>query len=66
MWVPGPITDIAPADVAAAINITAFGGYLVVQEEARRMVKRGKGAILSTGASAQHQGLCRVCCFCHG
>ena len=53
---PGPITDIKMADAASAINITAYGGFLVAQQAARRMVPRGKGKILFTGASASVKG----------
>jgi len=50
--VPGTIVDLPPADVAQAINISAFGGFLVAQEAATRMIKQGHGNILFTGASA--------------
>jgi short-subunit dehydrogenase len=53
---PGPITDIKVWDAAAAINITAYGGFLVAQESARRMLPRGRGKILFTGASASVKG----------
>lgn len=53
---PGPITELKPADVANSINISAYGGYLTAQEAARRMVPRGKGTILFTGASASVKG----------
>ncbi|MBU2532967.1 MAG: SDR family NAD(P)-dependent oxidoreductase [Alphaproteobacteria bacterium] len=53
---PGPIVDLKPADVASAINISAYGGYLVAHEAARRMLPRGKGTILFTGASASVKG----------
>ena len=52
----GPFVDLDPMDVANAINVSAFGGFLVAQEAARRMVKRGKGTILFTGASASIKG----------
>ena len=34
----------------------AFGGFLVAQQAARRMLPRGQGAILFTGASASVKG----------
>ena len=37
-------------------SISAFGGFLVVQQAARRMIPRGRGAILLTGASASVKG----------
>jgi NAD(P)-dependent dehydrogenase (short-subunit alcohol dehydrogenase family) len=42
----GPITELDPEDVRKAVEILAFGGFLVVQQEARRMIPHGKGAIL--------------------
>ncbi|HEY0185458.1 MAG TPA: SDR family NAD(P)-dependent oxidoreductase [Rhodopila sp.] len=52
----GPVTDLDPADVARAISVSAFGGFLVVQQAARHMVARGSGVILLTGASASVKG----------
>jgi short-subunit dehydrogenase len=52
----GPITDLKPEDVASSLNISAFGGFLVAQQAAQRMVPRGKGTILFTGASASVKG----------
>jgi NAD(P)-dependent dehydrogenase (short-subunit alcohol dehydrogenase family) len=54
--VRGSIVDIDPAEVAKALAITAYGGFLVAQQAARRMVARGSGAILFTGASASVKG----------
>ncbi len=54
--VRGSIVDIDPDAVAKALSITAYGGFLVAQQAARRMVKRGSGAILFTGASASVKG----------
>ncbi len=64
--VPGTILDIAPADVAQAINVSAFGGFLVAQETAKRMIKRGQGTILFTGASASVKGYARSTAFAMG
>lgn len=52
----GPITEIDPADVAKSLNISAYGGFLVGQQAAKRMVPKGKGTILFTGASASVKG----------
>ena len=52
----GPIAEIDPAAVEKAIAITAFGGFLVTQQAAKRMASRGRGAILLTGASASVKG----------
>ncbi|MDB5807893.1 MAG: short-chain dehydrogenase/reductase [Betaproteobacteria bacterium] len=54
--VRGSIVDIEPDAVADAIAITAYGGFLVAQQAAKRMVPRGSGAILFTGASASVKG----------
>jgi NAD(P)-dependent dehydrogenase (short-subunit alcohol dehydrogenase family) len=48
----GPFIDLDPVEVEKAIAVTAFGGFLVAQAAARRMVAAGHGAILFTGASA--------------
>lgn len=52
----GPITDLDPTDVANSLAISAYGGFLVGQQAAKRMVPRGKGTILFTGASASVKG----------
>ena len=52
----GPVTDLDPAEVARAISVSAFGGFLVVQQAARHMIARGSGVILLTGASASVKG----------
>ncbi len=43
-------------EVAQAIAVSAFGGFLVAQQAARRMLPNGHGAILFTGASASVKG----------
>lgn len=52
----GPIAEIDPADVRDVLAITAYGGFLAVQQAARRMIPKGYGAILLTGASASIKG----------
>jgi NAD(P)-dependent dehydrogenase (short-subunit alcohol dehydrogenase family) len=52
----GPLIDLAPADVAQAIAVSAFGGFLVAQQAAKRMLPNKHGAILFTGASASVKG----------
>jgi NAD(P)-dependent dehydrogenase (short-subunit alcohol dehydrogenase family) len=52
----GSVAELAPADVQRAIQISAFGGFLVSQEAAKRMLPKGHGAILLTGASASVKG----------
>ena len=64
--VPGPLIDIDPAEVAAALMISAFGGFLVGQAAARRMLARGSGSILFTGASASVKGYPQSAAFAMG
>jgi NAD(P)-dependent dehydrogenase (short-subunit alcohol dehydrogenase family) len=52
----GGIMELDPAMVEKAIAIGAFGGFLVAQQAAKRMVPRGGGAILFTGATASVKG----------
>jgi len=52
----GPLVDLVPADVERALAVSAFGGFLVSQQAARRMLPNGRGAILLTGASASVKG----------
>jgi len=52
----GPLVELNPADVAQAIQVSAYGGFLAGQQAAKRMLKRGFGAILFTGASASVKG----------
>jgi NAD(P)-dependent dehydrogenase (short-subunit alcohol dehydrogenase family) len=52
----GGIMELDPALVEKTIAIGAFGGFLVAQQAARRMVPRGGGAILFTGATASVKG----------
>jgi NAD(P)-dependent dehydrogenase (short-subunit alcohol dehydrogenase family) len=54
--VRGPFTDLDPAEVEKSLAVSAFGGFLVAQEAARRMLSEGRGAILFTGASASIKG----------
>jgi NAD(P)-dependent dehydrogenase (short-subunit alcohol dehydrogenase family) len=52
----GPIAEIDPAAVEKAVSISALGGFFVLQQAAKRMVPRGRGVILLTGASASVKG----------
>jgi NAD(P)-dependent dehydrogenase (short-subunit alcohol dehydrogenase family) len=52
----GAFVDLVPADVADAIAVSAFGGFLVAQQAVKRMLPAGHGAILFTGASASVKG----------
>jgi len=63
---PGPIAELDPEAVRKAVEISAFGGFLVVQQAARRMIPHGKGAILLTGASASVKGYRHSAAFAMG
>jgi NAD(P)-dependent dehydrogenase (short-subunit alcohol dehydrogenase family) len=62
----GRIVDIDAAAVRHAIEISAFGGFLVVQQAARRMEPNGRGAILLTGATASTKGFALSSAFAMG
>ena len=62
----GPIAELDPQAVQNAIAVTAFGGFLVTQQAARRMVPRGRGAILLTGATASVKGFAHSAAFAMG
>jgi NAD(P)-dependent dehydrogenase (short-subunit alcohol dehydrogenase family) len=62
----GPIIELDPEAVDAAIRVTAFGGFLVARQAAIRMVKQGSGTILFTGASAGVKGYPRSSSFAMG
>jgi len=52
----GPLIGLDPAEVERTLAVSAFGGFLVAQQAARRMLPKGQGAILFTGASASVKG----------
>lgn len=54
--VRGPLVELDPEDVRRAIEVSAFGGFLVAQAAAKRMLPQGRGAVLFTGASASVKG----------
>lgn len=57
----GPLIDLDPDQVRHAVDVTAFGAFLVGQEAARRLLANDpsngvRGTILFTGASAGVKG----------
>ena len=62
----GPLVDLDPAEVERTLAVSAFGGFLVAQEAAKRMLPRGHGAILFTGASASVKGYAQSAPFAMG
>jgi NAD(P)-dependent dehydrogenase (short-subunit alcohol dehydrogenase family) len=62
----GPIAGLDPAEVERALAVCAFGGFLVAQQAARRMLAKKRGAILFTGASASIKGYAQSAPFAMG
>ena len=52
----GPFVELDPAEVAKALEITAYGGFLVAHAAVKRMLPKRHGAILFTGASPSVKG----------
>jgi len=52
----GPVAELVPAEVERAIMVSAYGGFLVAREAVSRMLPKGHGAVLFTGASASVKG----------
>jgi NAD(P)-dependent dehydrogenase (short-subunit alcohol dehydrogenase family) len=52
-----PIESIQAEQLESALRVTALGGFLVSQAAAIRMLARGHGTILLTGATASVKGL---------
>lgn len=64
--VRGPIAELDPEQVRQAIAVSAFGAFLTVQQAARRMLPKGRGAILLTGATAGVKGFALSSAFAMG
>ncbi|MFY0692463.1 MAG: SDR family NAD(P)-dependent oxidoreductase [Paracoccaceae bacterium] len=69
--VRGPVAELDPEDVREAVEITAFGAFLVGQQAVRRMQDQPaangvKGTILFTGASAGVKGFPQSATFAMG
>ncbi len=62
----GPLIDLDPVEVEKSILVSAFGGFLVAQEAVRRMLPRGSGTVLFTGASASVKGYAQSAPFAMG
>jgi NAD(P)-dependent dehydrogenase (short-subunit alcohol dehydrogenase family) len=62
----GPVTELDPAAVRDAIMVLCYGGFLVAQQAAKRMLQRGHGTILLTGASASVKGYAQSSLFAMG
>ena len=67
--VRGPLTEVDPETVRQAIEVTAFGAFLMGQQAARLMLQNegdSKGTILFTGASAGVKGFAQSATFAMG
>jgi NAD(P)-dependent dehydrogenase (short-subunit alcohol dehydrogenase family) len=62
----GPFVELDPDEVAKSLTVSAFAGFLVAQEAAKRMLPRSHGAILFTGASASVKGYAQSAPFAMG
>jgi NAD(P)-dependent dehydrogenase (short-subunit alcohol dehydrogenase family) len=62
----GPVATLAPDDVRRTLLVSAFGAFLVAQRAAARMLAKGFGAILFTGASASVKGYAESAPFAMG
>jgi NAD(P)-dependent dehydrogenase (short-subunit alcohol dehydrogenase family) len=50
------VASLVPEEVARAIAVSAYGGFLIGQQAARLMEPKGAGTIIFTGASASVKG----------
>jgi NAD(P)-dependent dehydrogenase (short-subunit alcohol dehydrogenase family) len=64
--VRGAVAELDPERVQQALQVSAFGGFLVAQAAARRMLASGRGSILLTGASASVKGYAQSAPFAMG
>ena len=62
----GAFIDLDPAEVEKTLAVSVFGGFLVAQEAAKRMLPHKHGAILFTGASASVKGYAQSAPFAMG
>jgi NAD(P)-dependent dehydrogenase (short-subunit alcohol dehydrogenase family) len=62
----GPLVSLDAKEVERTIMISAYGGFLVGQAAARRMLLRATGSILFTGASASVKGYAESAPFAMG
>lgn len=64
--VRGSIQDVNAEEVKDAMDITAYGSFLVGQQAAKIMLKEGQGTILFTGASAGVKAFPKSAAFAMG
>ncbi|HEX4584685.1 MAG TPA: SDR family NAD(P)-dependent oxidoreductase [Burkholderiaceae bacterium] len=56
---PGTVLEVRPQDFLESWKIGCYAGFLVGQQAARRMLDRGSGTILFSGATASLRGSAR-------
>lgn len=64
--VRGALVDLDVKAVADAIAVSGYGGFLVAQAATKRMLKKGSGTIIFTGASASVKGFALSSAFAMG
>jgi NAD(P)-dependent dehydrogenase (short-subunit alcohol dehydrogenase family) len=62
----GPVAELDPAEVEKSLRVSAFAGFLVAQAAIKRMLPKGHGAVLFTGASASVKGYSQSAPFAMG
>jgi NAD(P)-dependent dehydrogenase (short-subunit alcohol dehydrogenase family) len=62
----GPLVGLDPKEVERTLMISAYGGFLVGQAAAKRMLPRATGSIFFTGASASVKGYAESAPFAMG
>ncbi|MCR9219734.1 MAG: SDR family NAD(P)-dependent oxidoreductase [Alphaproteobacteria bacterium] len=61
-----PFVEVTAEEAARAVQISCLAGFHVASEAAKRMVARGSGSILFTGASASIKGFPQSATFAMG
>ncbi len=64
--VRGPFVELDPAAVEQAVKVTAIGGFHVAQATVQRLLAKGGGTLLFTGASASVKGYAQSASFAMG
>jgi NAD(P)-dependent dehydrogenase (short-subunit alcohol dehydrogenase family) len=62
----GTFVSLDAEEVRKTLMISAYGGFLVAQEAAKRMLERGRGSLFFTGASASVKGYAESAPFAMG
>ena len=62
----GNISDIDPKKAHEAMDISCYGGFLVAQQAEKRMLKKKRGSIFFTGATASIKGFPKSSVFAMG